>query len=62
VCQMLDISYPTYKTWEKKGWFPKPRREEQSNYRVFNEDELAELKQIFKAKARRFKGKNADHS
>jgi hypothetical protein len=39
---MLDITFTTYKAWEKAGWFPKARREPQSNFRVFDEEELAE--------------------
>ncbi len=57
VCEALHISRTTYKDWEKQGCFQMPRREPESNFRIFNETELLRLKKLFKQKARRFKGK-----
>ena len=57
VAKLLEINERTYRTWEERGWFPKARRDPQSGYRVFDEEELMELKTLFEARARRFKGK-----
>ena len=57
VCKLLEISEKTYKTWEKRGWFPKARRNPISGFRIFDENELEELQRLFRARARRFKGK-----
>lgn len=56
VCEMLEISVKTYRTWERRGWFPPARRDPQSGFRVFGETELIELRRRFRRKARRFKG------
>ena len=55
LCKMLEINERTYRTWEEKGWFPQARRD-RNGFRVFNEADLVELRQKFRARARRFKG------
>lgn len=60
VCKLLKINEKTYRNWENAGRFPKARRNPVSGYRVFNEEELKELQRLFRAKARRFKGKGRD--
>ena len=57
LCQLLETTETTVKTWEKKGWFPKPRRDPHSNYRIYDEEEMGELKRVFGERARRFRGK-----
>ena len=57
VCKLLEINEKTYRNWEKAGWFPKARRNPISGFRIFDENELEELQRLFRARARRFKGK-----
>ena len=57
VCKLLEISFSTYKNWERQGWFPEAKRNDISGFRIFDEKDLAELQRLFKARARRFKGK-----
>ena len=57
VCRMLNVTESTVKAWERRGWFPKPRREPQSNHRIYSDEEMALLKRNFTLRARRFKGK-----
>ena len=55
LCKMLEINERTYRTWEERGWFPQARRD-RNGFRVFDAEELVELKSLFSGRARRFKG------
>jgi len=44
VSKVLGINQKTYRAWEKKGWFPKARRDRRG--RIFNGEELEEIHRL----------------
>ncbi len=43
VAKAINVSVKTIKNWEDRGHIPKPRRDPIRNWRIYTEEEIAQL-------------------